>query len=181
LKRLQFCLLIPLTFIAKTSIAQNLNTTLPLTPNILSSSGFVCDGSQGLTFSVGSTNSVIFLSEEERFPESDKPQDTTNVAHVFDDSISQYSQDNDEATNISIYPNPFIERITLNIENFANDRQEKYRYQVLDLMGNILVARQVVNSEEEISLSSNVKGIYVLLLYKNEKEIKSFKLIKSNL
>ncbi len=180
MKRLHFCLLIPLTFIAKTSIAQNATTTVPLTTKILSASGHERDGPQGLSFSVGALNHVIFLAEDQRFPESDTFKDTISVASLLSDAISPYSEDNDEAASLSVYPNPFVDRITLNIRDFTNDRNENFQYQLVDLLGNTLKTQKVKRSIETISLDTSDTGLFVLLLFKNGIEIKSFKLIKSN-
>lgn len=108
-------------------------------------------------------------------------QDTLTVADALTDAIPPYSEDPDETARISIYPNPFVDRITLNIENFVDDGKENYRFKLFDLMGNILKTGLVGDRQEEISLNSIPKGIFVFLLYKNEKEIKSFKLLKSSL
>lgn len=180
LNRLHFCLLIPLTFLAKTSFAQESNTTVRLTPNILSSSGSEREGPDGLSFSVGSLNSIIVLTAEDSFPQSGILQDTSTVADVLTDSIPPNSENPNETARISIYPNPFVDRITLNIANFTDDSGQNFRFELYDLMGNILITGQVGHGQEEISLNSIPKGLFVLLLYKNEKEIKSFKLIKSN-
>lgn len=171
----------PLTFLAKTSFAQDTNSTVRLTPNILSSSGSEREGPEGLSFSVGSLNSIIVLTPEDSFPQSGILQDTSTVADVLTDSIAPYSQDPNETARISVYPNPFVDRITLTIENFTGDSGENFRFELYDLMGNILNTGLVGHRQAEISLNSIPKGIFVFLLYKNEKEIKSFKLLKSNL
>lgn len=181
MNRLHSCLLISLTFLAKTSFAQDSNTTVRLTPNILSSSGSEREGPEGLSFSVGSLNSFIVLTAEESFPQGGILQDTLTVADALTDAIPPYSKDPNETARISIYPNPFVDRITLNIENFTDDSGEIFRFELYDLMGNILNTGLVGHRQEEISLNSIPKGIFVFLLYKNEIEIKSFKLQKSNL
>ena len=180
MNRLLFYLLIPLTFLAKTSFAQDLNTTVHLTPNILSSSGSEHEGPQGLSFSIGSLKHFVVLTVEDSVPQSGILQDTLTVKDSLAHAILQHIEGQDKTASISIYPNPFIDMVTLNLENFTDDSRENYRFELFDLMGNILDTGEVSHRQEEISLNSIPKGIYILQLFKNEKELKSFKLIKSN-
>ncbi|WP_373518340.1 T9SS type A sorting domain-containing protein [Pricia sp.] len=125
-------------------------------------------------------NSVIVLAAQDSVSQNAILQDTTLVAAALIDSIPQISEDLEEAVSISLHPNPFVDRITLTIDGFMSESEENYHFELYDLAGNLLNTGQVGNRQEEILLNSIPKGIYILLLYKNEKEIESFKLIQSN-
>ncbi len=189
MNRIYFCLLIPLTFLVKTSFAQDSNTTAHSTPQILSASGFERNGTESFRFSVGNFNTIIRLSAESRIFNKGTPRDTLAVSPTLNDSIpknftesgsgtEQYQTDN--AAGISVFPNPFSDTVTLTIEDFKSVNGEGYRINLLDFTGNVVHSAAILNPQEEIIIRNVPKGIYLLSLYKNGRKINTIKLLKTN-
>jgi hypothetical protein len=76
----------------------------------------------------------------------------------------------------SVYPNPSRDLITLKVENYNN---ENLSYQLFDLLGNLLESKKLIRSETSISISSLIQASYFLKVTQNNKEIKTFKIIKN--
>jgi hypothetical protein len=76
----------------------------------------------------------------------------------------------------SIYPNPARDFITLKVENYKN---ENLSYQLFDLMGNFIEREKLVGTETSISMGNLIHASYFLKVTMNNKEIKTFKIIKN--
>jgi len=84
---------------------------------------------------------------------------------------------NTEAINLKyfVYPNPTsgITKLVFESPDYAN-----LRYQLLDINGKLLQDKKVDGQETEISLENLSSSAYFLKVYKNNIEIKVFKIIK---
>lgn len=85
----------------------------------------------------------------------------------------------EEATDIdlvcSAYPNPATEYLTLNIQNYHN---VKVSYQLCDFDGKILVHKKIEGNETNLYIGDLVPSTYFLRIIKNNKEIRTFKIVK---
>lgn len=75
-----------------------------------------------------------------------------------------------------IYPNPTRDVLKLNIGNYES---EYLFYQLYDLNGKIISKEKIINKESNINISALVSAIYFLKIIDNDKEIKTFKIIKN--
>lgn len=75
----------------------------------------------------------------------------------------------------ALYPNPAIEYVILNIENFNN---ENFNYQLFDLKGTLLINKRINDKASVIVLGNLPIATYFLKVFENNKEVKSFKIIK---
>ncbi len=77
--------------------------------------------------------------------------------------------------NVFVYPNPTTRFVELKIEH---NEEDNIKYVLTDLNGKILKNGAVQNNIEQINLTDYASGIYFLTVKQDNKQIKSFKLIK---
>jgi len=88
----------------------------------------------------------------------------------------------DEAKDITLqctaYPNPTTDLLTLKIDASAKLSIQSISYQLFDISGKLLETKKVEGSETSIAMGSLVPTTYFLKVIQNNKEIKTFKIIK---
>jgi len=84
--------------------------------------------------------------------------------------------DNPEyAMSLSAYPNPTRDKLTLQMEDYNN---EKLSYQLYHMSGRLLKSGEVREFNTSINLSDQNLGIYLLKVISGQQEIQTFKIIK---
>lgn len=87
----------------------------------------------------------------------------------------------EEAKDINLavdaYPNPVSENLTLKIDYI---KFSSLNYQLFDANGKLLKKEQITGAETKIAMSNLIQSIYFVKVYNGNKEIKSFKIIKSH-
>ncbi len=73
------------------------------------------------------------------------------------------------------YPNPVNDLLTLSIQRETLD---DLSYKLLDADGKILQVGNIENAETGISFQDRLPNTYFLLIFENNQEIKTFKIIK---
>jgi hypothetical protein len=85
--------------------------------------------------------------------------------------------ENTETMNLKflVYPNPTsgLTKLVFESPDFSN-----LRYQILDISGRLLQDKKVEGQETEISLENLSSSTYFLKVYRNNMEVKVFKIIK---
>jgi hypothetical protein len=83
---------------------------------------------------------------------------------------------NETAINLglSVYPNPTTNYLTLKVEDNSN-----LSYQLYDLQGKELENKKVVSNPTIVKMEGLPKAIYFLHVTKNNKSVKTFKIIKN--
>jgi len=76
-----------------------------------------------------------------------------------------------------VYPNPATDFLTLRIQR---DRIENLSYLLLEMNGKIIESRDIDKIETVISLQGYLPVTYILKVFDSTKEIKTFKIVKSN-
>lgn len=74
-----------------------------------------------------------------------------------------------------VYPNPTRNSVKLSIG--AGDF-DKMHYRLFDINGSIILDNKIESEETEIIMSNLIPSIYLLRVIRNEKELKTFKIIK---
>ena len=74
-----------------------------------------------------------------------------------------------------VYPNPTQGLIRLTIKPFDDGN---YKFWLYDLNGIVLQNKKVISEESEISLDNLNPAIYFLMILKDNKEVKIFKIVK---
>jgi len=76
----------------------------------------------------------------------------------------------------SVYPNPASDFLTLKVENYDI---EGLSYKLFDANGKLLESKRVTGYETTISMANLLPSLYFLKITDNQKEIKTFKIIKN--
>jgi len=84
----------------------------------------------------------------------------------------------EEAKRISLfmaYPNPTKDHVILKIDG---DIKTEYIVSLFDINGKLLESRKIKDNETIIAMDNLVSAVYFLKVIKNNKEVKTFKIIK---
>ncbi|MBI9068929.1 MAG: T9SS type A sorting domain-containing protein [Salinivirgaceae bacterium] len=76
---------------------------------------------------------------------------------------------------MSVYPNPTTDVLQLKVER---DIQENMSCQLFDINGKLLKTQNNLAIETQIEMSEYKQGVYFLKIIENNKQIKTFKIIK---
>ena len=90
--------------------------------------------------------------------------------------ITGIEQAKDITLVCSVYPNPTNDILTLKVENY--DTESLY-YKLFDANGKLMGSKMVTGNETIISMANLLPNLYVLKVIDNQKEIKTFKIIKT--
>jgi hypothetical protein len=86
----------------------------------------------------------------------------------------------EEAKGINLtctaYPNPATDLLTLKVENYD---YENLSYQLYDMNGNLFESKKLIDKKTSITMAKLVPGTYFLKVISNQKEAKTFKIIKN--
>jgi len=77
----------------------------------------------------------------------------------------------------AVYPNPTASVVTLRIDT---PDLNGFRYELYDLNGKLLGVERVVAAETAISMDKFPSAAYILKVYANKSQLKSFKILKNN-
>lgn len=91
--------------------------------------------------------------------------------------ITGIEEANGISLNISTYPNPTTDYLTVKVENYNT---ENLQYLIFDINGKLLQTEKATGQETQIQTSQLVPAHYFVKVLDNKKEIKVFKIIKSN-
>jgi hypothetical protein len=74
---------------------------------------------------------------------------------------------------LSVYPNPTTDYLTLKVDDF-----ETLNFQLIDLLGKVIENKKISSKTTSINVKILPKALYFLNVTKNNKVVKSFKIIK---
>ena len=89
--------------------------------------------------------------------------------------ITAIEQAQDITLVCSVYPNPASDFLTLKVENYDN---KSLSYKLFDANGKLLESKIVTGNKTIISMANLLPSLYFLKVIDNQKEIKTFKIIK---
>jgi hypothetical protein len=137
----------------------------------ISTAGGKATGAGGtVSFTVGQTNYITLISNSGILIQG--------IQQPFEILVVTGIESNKEITLECIaYPNPATDFLTLRIQR---ERIENLSYQLMDINGKILEIKNIENVETNISLNDYQPAAYFLKVIENTKEVKTFKIIKSN-
>jgi len=76
----------------------------------------------------------------------------------------------------SVYPNPTTDVLTLKVENYEI---QHLTYKLFDITGKLLKNKNVESNETSIEMKNLAPSSYFLKVFENQKEVKTFKIIKN--
>ncbi len=76
---------------------------------------------------------------------------------------------------VSAFPNPTADYLTLRVEDISG---KNLSYQLYDMNGKVLDASSIKDTQSTINMIDYVPAGYFLRILNNEKEVKTFKIIK---
>ena len=76
----------------------------------------------------------------------------------------------------SAFPNPVDDYIKLKVKNIT---EENLSYLLYDISGKLLLTQKIINAETLISMNNLPAAVYFLKINDNNKEVKTFKIIKN--
>jgi len=85
-------------------------------------------------------------------------------------------KENELNNSLSIFPNPAKDFLTLKVENPDN---ENLFYQLYDNSGKLLATKKLRGNEIRIDMSSLIPATYFLKVKDNNKDVKTFKIVKN--
>lgn len=77
---------------------------------------------------------------------------------------------------LTAYPNPTTDYLTLNVGNFE---LLTLNFQLFDISGKLVESRKIISSSETIAMENLPTATYFLKVSNNNKEVKTFKIIKN--
>lgn len=84
--------------------------------------------------------------------------------------------DNNPTIDLSVYPNPSVAFINLNV---GNQNLENLSFELFDVQGKLLVSQKITAKETAIKMDEYSAANYFLKVIDNNKEVKTFKIIKN--
>lgn len=98
------------------------------------------------------------------------------VQQPYTISILLGIEDNSIHLDLTAYPNPTINFLTLNV---GNTELSTLSFQLYDLIGRIIESRKIRSSKETIDMENLPSALYFLRVTNDTKEVKTFKIIKN--
>ena len=132
-------------------------------------SGGEATGTLGtISYTIGQVNYILATGSEGTVAQGlQQPFEILTVTGIKETFIT---------LSAKVYPNPTIEYVTLNIQNTD---LKKMSYMMFDVQGKLITKQKITAYKTTIGMSELKPGIYVIKILNNQKEKKTFKIIKN--
>ncbi len=81
--------------------------------------------------------------------------------------------------SITVYPNPTSDLLTLKLEDQDNLSLNSYKYEFYNINGKLINTNRIFDNTTSINMTNLVAATYILIVFKNQKNMKTFKIIKN--
>ena len=98
------------------------------------------------------------------------------VQQPYEISIVLGVEDHQISLNMQVYPNPTTDYLTLNVGSFE---LAALNFQLYDLSGKLIESKKITSITETIRMENLPRATYFLKVTNNNKEVKTFKIIKT--
>jgi len=98
------------------------------------------------------------------------------VQQPYEISIVQGIEENSIQLELTAYPNPTTNYLTLNVGNF---QLSTLSFQLYDISGKLIESRKIISSTETIAMANLASATYFLKVSNKNNEVKTFKIIKN--
>jgi hypothetical protein len=135
--------------------------------NTVSTGSEDSNASGSITYSIGqidyiaSSNASTFINQ--------------GVQQPFEIVTLSGNEIKDIQINAEVYPNPSVNHLIISLQNY---NYENLSYRLFDIRGREIIADKIANSETIVNMQPYASAAYILKLVDNNKEIKTFKILK---
>ena len=98
------------------------------------------------------------------------------VQQPYEISIVLGIEDNSINLELTAYPNPTTNYLTLNV---GKAELSTLSFQLYDIIGKLIESRKIISSSESITMENLPTATYFLKVTNNNNEVKTFKIIKN--
>jgi hypothetical protein len=91
-------------------------------------------------------------------------------------TVTSISEMNNDKINVVVFPNPTSDELKLIINL---DKLENIRFELYDLNGMKIIQDDIRNTETTLELNNLKSSIYILRIFKDNKKISTYKIIKN--
>ena len=98
------------------------------------------------------------------------------VQQPYEISVVTGLEEKQISLNLQAYPNPTSDYLTLNVGNLE---LSNLNFQLFDLGGKIIESKIITNTTETFRMENLPNANYLLKVFNNDKEVKTFKIIKN--
>ena len=88
-------------------------------------------------------------------------------------------EDHQISLNMQAYPNPTTDYLTLNVGASTSLSNESMSYEIYNISGKLIESRKIISSSETIGMANLPSATYFLKVTNNNKEVKTFKIMKN--
>ena len=143
--------------------------SLSFSQGIISTAGGDQEGIGGsVSFSIGQTSFQTFVSDSGSVAEG--------VQHPYEIFVVSVTDNiSGKLLNLNAFPNPFDSYLVLAVDA---ELIPNLRFELFDSGGRLIRMGQVSSIETRIEVASLYSGVYILRVFRAEKELKAFKVIK---
>jgi hypothetical protein len=125
------------------------------------------DGS--VSYTVGQLTYAIYASEIGSVGQA--------IQQPFEILISTGIEETGITLECSVYPNPVKDFLLLKIKTNVSDRP--FSYQLYNMNGEVLRNERIISNETSIFIQNIASSTYLLKIFDNKKQLKTFKIIKN--
>lgn len=90
--------------------------------------------------------------------------------------VTEIEEAKEISLSFSVYPNPTTNYLKINIGNY---NPENLIYQMFDVNGKLIETNKISNNETRVEMNNSSRGIYFLKIINNNKELKTFQIVKN--
>lgn len=160
-------LIIMMLAISFKGISQNtqdvMETIIPSGNNAVGSSGSVTYSIGQVFYTYIGVQTVYNVAQGIQHQESDENLGTPEVE--------------EPTTEIFVFPNPAADFVNIRMKGFELENGDR-SYRLYDIQGRLLKQNKIDQTETEVSLNNLSPSIYIVVVYVDNKILKSFKVLK---
>ena len=135
--------------------------------NMLTSGSDASNADGSISYSIGqidyiaSNNATTFINQ--------------GVQQPFEIVTLSGNEIKDIQISAQVYPNPSVNHLIISLQNY---NYENLSYRLFDIRGREISEGKIANSETIVNMQPYASAAYILKLVDNNKEIKTFKILK---
>lgn len=134
---------------------------------IVSSGGNIIGSNGNISYTIGQVIYTTYIGNNSSMSQG--------VQQPFEIQTLLGSENFNIDLQLSVYPNPTANWLTLDVKNISRDNLQ---YQLFDLNGKLIISDAIKTQITRFQLENYPTSIYLLQILENNKKIKTYKIIK---